>query len=131
MEDSIFTQIVKGEIPCHKVYEDDQVLAFLDINPITPGHMLVIPKEQVEFIWDMNDALYQHLMAVVKKLGDHARTAMKTEYAGIQVVGVDVPHAHIHVIPFNDVSEYHNVPDMSVEPNHGALAAIARKLATT
>lgn len=128
MEDSIFTRIIKGEIPCHKVYEDDQVLAFLDIHPITPGHMLVVPKQQIEFVWDMDDALYQHLMAVVKKLGAHARATLVTEFVGVQVIGVDVPHAHVHVIPFNEVNEYHNVPDMSVEPNHGALAAIARKL---
>ncbi len=129
MQDSIFTQIINSEIPCHKVYEDDQVMAFLDINPITQGHMLVIPKQQIEFIWDMDDELYQHLMAVVKKLGLHARTVMRTEFVGVQVIGVDVPHAHVHVIPFNDISEYHNVPDMSVDPNHGALAAVAKKLA--
>jgi histidine triad (HIT) family protein len=129
MEDSIFTRIIKGEIPCHKIYEDDTVLAFLDIHPITPGHMLVIPKKQVEFVWDLDDETYQHLMAVVKKLGRHAREVLKTEFVGVQVIGVDVPHAHIHVIPFNDVSDYHNVPDMSAEPNHGALAAVAKKLA--
>lgn len=128
MDESIFTQIINGEIPCHKIYEDDHVLAFLDIHPITPGHMLVIPKQQVEFIWDLDDELYAHLMKVVKQLGTHARMALKTEYVGVQVVGVDVPHAHVHVIPFNDISDYHNIPDMSADPNHGALGAVAKKL---
>lgn len=129
MEDSIFTRIINGEIPCHKIYEDGRVLAFLDIHPITPGHMLVIPKQQIEFLWDLDDDLYQHLMAVVKKLGNHARNVMRTEFVGVQVVGVDVLHTHVHIIPFNDVSEYHNVPDMSANPNHGALTAVAKKLA--
>lgn len=128
MEDSIFTRIIKGEIPCHKIYEDDTVLVFLDIHPITTGHMLVVPKTQIEFLWDLDDETYQHVMAIVKRLGGHARTALGVSYVGVQVIGVDVPHAHVHVIPFNDISEYHNVPDMSAEPNHGALAAVARKL---
>lgn len=128
MEDSIFTRIIKGEIPCYKIYEDDTVLAFLDIHPIASGHMLVVPKKQVEFLWDLDDDTYQHVMAVVKKLGVHARDTLNVPFVGLQVIGVDVPHAHVHVIPFNDVSEYHNVPDMSAEPNHGALGAVARKL---
>lgn len=128
MEDSIFTRIIKGEIPCHKIYEDDTVLVFLDIHPITNGHMLVVPKIQTEFLWDLDDETYQHVMAVVKKLGVHARAALNVPFVGVQVIGVDVPHAHVHVIPFTDISEYHNVPDMSAEPNHGALAAVARKL---
>lgn len=128
MEDSIFTKIINGEIPCHKIYEDDQVLAFLDIHPITAGHTLVIPKKQVEFLWDLDDETYQHLMRVVKKLGLHARQTLKVSFVGVQVIGVDVPHTHVHIVPFNDISEYHNVPNMSVDPNHGALAAVAKKL---
>lgn len=131
MEDSIFTRIIKGEIPCHKIYEDDTVLVFLDIHPITSGHMLVVPKQQTEFLWDLDNETYQHVMAVVKKLGVHARTVLNVPFVGMQVIGVDVPHAHVHVIPFTDISEYHNVPDMSAEPNHGALAAMARKLTLT
>ena len=120
MEDSIFTRIINGEVPCHKVYEDDHVLAFLDIHPITPGHLLVIPKKEVEFLWDLDDDIYQHLMIVVKKLGVHVRNTLRVPYVGVQVIGVDVAHAHVHLVPFTDVSECHNVPDMSAEPNHGA-----------
>jgi histidine triad (HIT) family protein len=128
MEDSIFTKIINGEIPCHKVYEDDAVFAFLDIHPINAGHTLVVPKRQVEFLWDLDDETYQHVMAAAKKIAHHMRDALDVEYVGVQVIGVDVPHAHVHLIPFSDVSEYHNVPDSSVDPNHGALAAVARKI---
>jgi histidine triad (HIT) family protein len=128
MEDSIFTKIINGEIPSHKIYEDDTVFAFLDIHPINTGHTLVIPKRQVEFLWDLDDKSYQSVMASVKKIAQHMRATLGVAYVGVQVIGVDVPHAHVHLIPFNDVSEYHNVPDSSAEPNHGALGAVAKKL---
>lgn len=128
MEDSIFTKIINGDIPSHKIYEDDTVFAFLDIHPINTGHTLVVPKQQVEFLWDLDDKTYQHVMVAAKKIAQHMRETLNVEYVGVQVIGVDVPHAHIHLIPFNDVSEYHNVPDNSIDPNHGALGAIAKKL---
>lgn len=128
MEDSIFTKIINGDIPSHKVYEDDLTYAFLDISPITPGHTLVVPKKQVEFLWDLDETTYQAVMATAKKIAAHMKQQLRVEYVGVQVVGVDVPHAHVHLIPFNDVSDYHNIPDPSAEPNHGALGAIARKL---
>lgn len=129
MEDSIFTKIIKGEIPCHKVYEDEHTLAFLDIHPIAEGHTLVIPKKQIEFVWDLDDEDYQHLMASVKKVAEHLRKTLVVPYVGVQVVGVDVPHAHVHLIPFRRVAEFRNQPDMSAEPDHEALASLAQKLA--
>ena len=128
MDDSIFTKIINGEIPSHKIYEDDTVFAFLDIHPINTGHTLVVPKKQVEFLWDLDDETYQSVMAAAKKIAGHMRECLGVEYVGVQVIGVDVPHAHIHLVPFNDVSEYHNVPDNSADPNHGALGAVAKKL---
>lgn len=128
MEDSIFTKIIKGEIPCHKIYEDDMVVAFLDIHPISTGHTLVVPKQQVEFVWDLDDETYQHVMAVARRLARHFRQVLRVTYVGEKIEGVDVPHAHVHLIPFSEVSEYYNVPDSTAEPNHGALAAVARKL---
>jgi histidine triad (HIT) family protein len=128
MEDSIFTKIINGDIPSHKIYEDDTVFAFLDIHPINTGHTLVVPKQQVEFLWDLEDEVYQHVMAATKKIAEHMRSVLGVEFVGLQVIGVDVPHAHIHLIPFNEVSEYHNIPDQSADPNHGALAAVAKKL---
>lgn len=98
---SVFSKIVAGEIPCYKIYEDDKTLAFLDINPETRGHTLVIPKIEVDKIYDLPDDYYLALMATAKKLSKHleeklgARTLWK-------VIGVDVPHAHIHLLPFDE-----------------------------
>lgn len=129
MEDSIFTKIIKGEIPSHKIYEDDKVFAFLDIHPVQPGHTLVIPKKQIEFIWDMDSEDYNAVMSVAKKLATHLRDTLAVKYVGEAIVGVDVPHAHVHLIPFNTSEEFHRQADMSQEPNHDELAEIAKKLA--
>lgn len=128
MKESIFTRIIKGEIPSHKVYEDEQTFAFLDIHPVTPGHTLVIPKKQVEFLWDLDDEDYQAVMATAKKVALHLRKTLLTEYIGVQVVGTDVPHAHVHLIPFNHAAEYYRRADMASEPDHAALAVVADKV---
>jgi len=129
MEDSIFTKIVKGEIPCHKVYEDDLVLAFLDIHPVAPGHTLVIPKKQIEFVWDLPHEDYTAVMAAVNKVALRLREVLGTKYVGERIVGVDVPHAHVQLIPFNKVAEFEASQDMDAEPDHVKLAEIAKKLA--
>lgn len=129
MMDSIFTRIVKSEIPCHKIYEDELTLAFLDIHPIQPGHTLVIPKHQIEFIWDLNDKEYRAVMTTSKKVAARLKMILKTPYVGLQVIGVDVPHAHLHVIPFSTPNEFRNQPDQTTEPDHTELAKIAAKLA--
>lgn len=128
MEDSIFTKIIKGELPSHKVYEDDSTYAFLDIHPIVPGHTLVVPKKQVEFVWDLEDEDYRDLMDSVKKVALRLREVMCVPYVGVQVIGVDVPHAHVQLVPFTHVREYRNLADMNAEPNHDELSAIAAKL---
>lgn len=128
MADSVFTKIIKGEIPCHKVYEDGWTLAFLDINPVMPGHTLVIPKQQVEFIWDLGTKEYQAVMQTVQKVGQRLREVVAAPFVGVQVLGIDVPHAHVHVIPFSTAQEFRRVPDMAAEPDHAALAAMARRL---
>lgn len=101
-EKSIFAKIVDGEIPCKKIYEDDYTLAFLDIMPATPGHVLVIPKRQVEFVWDLTDQEYTAVMATVKKVAIHIRQVLSPSYVGQLIVGTDVPHAHVHVVPFEE-----------------------------
>lgn len=129
MEDSLFTKIIRGEIPCQKVYEDAQTLAFMDIYPVQPGHVLVIPKKQVEFLWDMDDADYQALMASAKKVARRLRSVLGTKYVGAQVIGDQVPHVHIHLIPFNTLPEFRRLPDTSLPPDNQALAAMAKRLA--
>ena len=102
---SIFTKIINSEIPCYKIYEDDKTFAFLDINPETKGHTLVVPKNEVDKIYELPDEDYQALMATVKKLSAHmekvlgARTLWK-------VIGTDVPHAHVHLLPFDETWEH-------------------------
>ncbi len=129
MQDSIFTKIIKGEIPCHKVYEDDKTMAFLDIHPVQPGHTLVIPKKQIEFVWDLEDEDYRALMETTKKVAIRIREVLGVRYVGQRIVGVDVPHAHVQLIPFNLVSEFKAQQDMQAEPDHPVLAEMAKKLA--
>ena len=129
MNDSIFTRIIKGEIPCHKIYEDDKTLAFLDIHPIQPGHTLVIPKKQVQFVWDLPDDDYRAVMETTKKVALRIRDVMSPPYVSERIVGVDVPHAHVQLIPFTTVADLKVEQDMSAEPDHPALAAMAKKLA--
>lgn len=129
MADTIFTQIIKGEIPCHKLYEDDLTLAFLDIHPVQPGHTLIIPKKQIEFVWDLPLEDYQAVMATTLKLAKRLRETLGTKYVGERIVGVDVPHAHVQLIPFNDSSEFKAPQDLESEPDHDALAQMAKKLA--
>lgn len=128
MKPTIFTKIINGNIPSHKVYEDDKTFAFLDIHPVTEGHVLVVPKKQVEFIWDLDPSDYQAVMATVQKVGAHLREVLSVPYVGLRVVGVDVPHAHVQIIPFTEASELDYHPDMTAEPDHNALAALAEKI---
>lgn len=128
-EDSIFTKIIKGEIPANKIYEDEHTLAFLDIHPIQPGHTLVIPKKQVEFAWDLDDSTYQAVMSTAKKVATRIKEVLRPAYVGEQIIGVEVPHAHVHVIPFNTVAEFRNQPDKTKEPDFAALTEMAKKLA--
>jgi len=129
MNDSIFTKIVKGEIPCYKVYEDERTLAFLDIHPAVPGHTLVISKKQVEFVWDLPDEDYRAVMETTKKVALRLREALGTTHVGERIVGVDVPHAHVQLLPFSTVAEYHAPQNMNAEPDHASLASMAEKLA--
>lgn len=129
MNDSIFTKIIKGEIPCHKVYEDDKTIAFLDIHPVAEGHTLVVSKVQVEFVWDLGDKDYQAVMATVKKVALRLQSIISKPYVGEMVVGTDIPHAHIHVIPFTETHELKRTLESSTaEPDHAALAEMAERL---
>ena len=128
MEDSIFTKIITGAIPSHKVYEDALTVAFLDIHPVQSGHVLVVSKKQIDHFDDLPDEDYQAVWQTVKKIAKAQKKAFNPNRVGVQVVGLDVPHAHIHVIPFNSLDEYRNVPNMNAEPNHEELAVVANKI---
>jgi histidine triad (HIT) family protein len=127
MEESIFTKIIKGEIPSNKVYEDDKTFAFLDIHPLADGHTLVVPKTQVEFIWDLPAEDYQALMTTVQKVGRRLRDVMDAPYVGVEVIGVDVPHAHVHVVPFTTTDELRRKVGDD-EPDYDKLARLAEKI---
>lgn len=128
MQASIFTRIIKGEIPAHKIYEDDKTLAFLDIHPAVPGHTLVIPKVQIDQLWDLPDDEYKAVMATCKKVALRLRETLGAERVGVKVIGVDVPHVHVQLVPFNTPKEYSAPQNMTAEPDHAALAALAKKL---
>jgi len=129
MADSIFSQIIRGDIPSHKIYEDEQVFAFLDIHPKTPGHTLVVPKREVEFVWDMTDEEYQAVMMAAKRIAEKLRDSLGYKYVGELIFGMDVPHAHVHVYGFNTAAEARRLPDQADTPDHDALAEVAKKLA--
>jgi len=128
MEDSIFTKIIKGEIPSYKIYEDEKTFAFLDIHPLTEGHVLVVPKTQTEFIWDLDSEDYQALMGTVQKVGKQLREKLEAPFVGVEVIGVDVPHAHVHVVPFTTANDLHRKTPAGDEPDHSALEKVAEKI---
>jgi len=100
---SIFTRIVNGEIPCYKVAEDDQFLAFLDINPLAKGHTLVIPKKETDYIFGIDDGEYSRLFLFAKKVALAVEKVVSCKRIGIAVLGLEVAHAHIHLVPINTV----------------------------
>ena len=126
---SIFTQIITGDIPSYKVYEDERTLAFMDIHPVAEGHVLVVSKIEIEFIWDLPEDDYSALMATVQKVGQRLREVVGTPYVGTLVVGTDVPHAHVHVVPFTETHELKRTLDNATLPtDHAALKALADQL---
>lgn len=129
MTDSIFTKIIRGEVPSHKIYEDELTYAFLDIHPIQLGHTLVVPKVQVEFLWDLGSEDYRAVMDSAKLVAQRIRDVLGSPYVGMKVIGIDVPHAHVHVFPFSTVGEYQKKVDKDADPDHESLANIAKKLA--
>ena len=102
---SLFTKIVNGDIPCNKIAEDDRFLAFLDIRPIKPGHTLVIPKQEIDYIFDIDDTLLGDMMVFAKRIAQALKAAVPCKRVGIMVAGLEVPHAHIHLVPMHAVSD--------------------------
>ena len=102
---SIFTKIIKGEIPCYKIVEDENFLAFLDVNPNAKGHTLCVPKQEIDKIFDIEDDLYLGLMRFSKKIAIALEKTVPCKRIGMAVIGLEVPHAHVHLIPLNEMDE--------------------------
>jgi len=100
---SIFSKIISGEIPSYKIYEDDNYYAFLDINPLAKGHTLVIPKKEVDNLFELDDETYKGLFLFAKKIANAMEKTIPCKKVGVAVIGLEVPHAHIHLIPINGI----------------------------
>jgi len=127
---SIFTKIVNGEIPSYKIAEDDNYLAFLDVNPNAKGHTLCIPKQEIDKIFDMEDELYLGLMKFSKKIAIALEKTVPCKRVGMAVVGLEVPHAHVHLIPLNNMDEmrFHNKVSLSKEEFEALAKSIQSNL---
>jgi histidine triad (HIT) family protein len=125
---SVFTKIVNGEIPCYKVAEDDNHLAFLDVNPLVAGHTLVIPKKETDYIFDIASDEHKNLWAFAQKVAKAVGKAVPCKRVGVAVIGLEVPHAHIHLIPMNRVSDM-NFANPKISLPKEELMATAEKIA--
>lgn len=124
---SIFTRIVNGEIPCYKVAENEDFLAFLDVNPVRMGHVLVIPKREVDYVFDLDDDHLSALIVFSKEVAGKIKSVIPCKKVGVTVIGLEVPHAHIHLIPINALHDMDfTKPKMSVSSEE--LMELAEKL---
>ncbi|RKS99205.1 HIT family protein [Flavobacterium sp. 123] len=127
---SIFTKIIKGEIPCYKITEDDNFIAFLDVNPNAKGHTLCIPKQEINKIFDIEDDLYIGLMQFSKKVAIALEKTVPCKRIGMAVIGLEVPHAHVHLIPLNEMDEmrFQNKVSMTKEEFEALAKSIQNNL---
>ncbi len=124
---SVFTRIVNGEIPCYKVAEDENFLAFLDISPLAKGHTLVIPKQEIDYLFDMDDKNLADMMLFAKKVAIAIKQSLPCKRVGVAVIGLEVPHAHIHLVPLNNMHDIDfSRPKLNLESSE--LAQIAQKI---
>ena len=124
---SIFTKIIQREIPAHIVAEDDNYLAFLDIMPLTKGHTLVIPKKEIDYIFDLDNETFSGLHAFSKVVAEAIKKAIRCQRVGVAVLGMEVPHAHIHLVPMNSMRDM-NFSNPKLKLNPEQLADIARMI---
>lgn len=124
---SIFTKIVQGEIPCHKIAESEDFLAFLDINPLAKGHTLVIPKKEIDYLFDLDDDLLSSILLFARRVAKALETTVPCERIGVTVIGLEVPHAHVHLIPINGIGDMNfERPKLTIA--HEELAVLAAKI---
>lgn len=124
---TIFSKIVAGEIPCHKIAEDERFFAFLDINPLAEGHTLVIPKQEVDYIFDLDDEQLSGMICFAKKVSKAIEAAIPCKRVGLTVIGLEVPHAHIHLVPINKESDIYFGKEKNITTQKD-LAAVAAKI---
>ena len=124
---SLFTRIIKREIPAHIVAEDDRYIAFLDINPLVMGHTLVVPKKEVDYIFDLDDDSLTGLQLFAKKVAGAIRKSFPCNRVGIAVIGLEVPHTHVHLVPLNSMDDL-NFTRRKLKPSAEELAAAAEKI---
>jgi histidine triad (HIT) family protein len=126
MADCIFCKIVGKEIPAHIIQEDENFLVFLDVNPVNPGHLLIIPKEHVESVFDLPDEQYKNIFETAKALSTPLQNAMQSRKIGIAVEGFGVPHAHVHLVPLHNPNELN--PERATHMDDETLVTIAEKI---
>jgi len=124
---SLFTKIINQEIPCHKVAETEDYLAFLDINPLVMGHVLCIPKKEVDYIFDLEDETLAGLMLFSKKVAIAIDKAVDCKRVGVAVIGLEVPHAHVHLVPLQNVGDI-NFSKEKLSPSSEALASMSKNI---
>ena len=121
---TIFSRIISGEIPCHKVAENDKFLAFLDVMPLKHGHTLVVPKAEIDYLFDLEDDLLAEMMLFAKQVAIQVKSAYPCKKVGVAVIGLEVPHAHVHLIPINTMSDMDFTKE-KLKPTQDELAASA------
>jgi histidine triad (HIT) family protein len=124
---SIFTKIIQGEIPCHKVAENDSFIAFLDITPVAKGHALVVPKMEVDHFFDLNDSLLSEINLFAKEVAIKLQRTVPCRRIGVAIIGLEVPHVHMHLIPLNTMADI-NFSAERLKMSHEELAALASEI---
>lgn len=124
---SIFSKIIAGEIPCHKIAENEDFLAFLDIMPLTQGHALVIPKKEIDYIFDLENEEYKSLWSFAQYVSKAIKKSIACKKVGVAVIGLEVPHAHIHLVPINNVEDM-NFSKPKLKLSQEELAETAEKI---
>ncbi|MGZ2368806.1 HIT family protein [Ancylomarina sp. YFZ004] len=124
---TLFTKIVNGEIPCHKIAEDDTYFAFLDISPLAMGHTLVIPKAEVNYIFDLEDEVLAGLNLFAKRVAKAVEKSIECKRIGVAVIGLEVPHTHIHLVPLNAIGDL-DFSNPKLNPSQEELAEVAEKI---
>lgn len=124
---SIFTRIISGEIPCHKIAENEHCFAFLDVNPVAEGHVLVVPRQEVDYLFNLDMGTYTALMTFCKQLAPAIQQAVPCLRIGVAVIGLEVPHTHVHLIPLNSMQDINfSKPKLHMSPE--TLAATAERI---